>query len=327
MKREALKAVARSPNWIGDAVMALPALLALKREMELWVAGKSWIEELYADAGFAGFITFNSKVQLISGLRGKGFELGILFPNSFSSALLMRLAGVKRLAGYPSDMRGWLLEIKVSPPGKKLHQVDLYRRIAEALVGEANLPLKLPLSPERRERGKELLAKAGFVREAPVVGINPGAFYGSAKCWPAERFRQLVRKLRSRGFQVAVFGSPSEKQLSEFVAGRDGVSFAGWTSVGDLVSILANITLLVTNDSGPMHIANALGVPVVALFGPTDPELTGPYNKPHILIYKNPPCGPCWKRTCPPEKHICMNSIQVEEVEEAVLRLLDGLEG
>ncbi len=327
MKREALKAVARAPNWIGDAVMALPALLALKRKMQLWIAGKSWVEELYADAGFAGFITFSSKAQLLSELKGKGFELGVLFPNSFSSALLMRLAGIKRLAGYPSDMRGWLLEIKVNPPEGKLHQVDRYRRIAEAVVGDANLPFKMPLSPERRERGEKLLAKAGFVKDIPVVGINPGAFYGSAKCWPADRFRQLVVRLRSKGLQVAVFGSPSERQLSNFVAGKEGVSFAGWTSVGDLVAILANIAVLVTNDSGPMHIANSLGRPVVALFGPTDPKLTGPYNKPHILIYKNPPCGPCWKRTCPPEKHICMNSIQVDEVEKAVFALLDGFEG
>ncbi len=317
------KAIARIPNWLGDAVMAIPALKALQKRYQLTVLGKKWAAELYDELNFSEILTFGKRGEIPGLLKEKKIELGVLFTNSFSSALLLKLAGVKKLVGYPADLRGFLLSIKVPLPAEKVHQVDYYKTIAKALVSDADEPLTIQISKEKLEKGEKILKKSGFTFNYPIAGINPGAFYGPAKSWFPERFRELAERLKKRGIQIAVFGAEREKEVSRWIAEGTGVSFAGWTSIGDLMSIFPHLDVLITNDSGPMHLANALGIPVVALFGPTDPELTRPYNPGYVLIYKKPPCGPCKRRTCPREKHICMSSIEVEEVEEATLNLLN----
>lgn len=317
------KVIARIPNWLGDAIMAIPALKALQKHYQLTLLGKKWAAELYAELNFSEILTFEKRREILTLLREKKFDLGVLFTNSFSSALLLKLAGVKKLVGYPADLRGFLLNIKVPLPAEKMHQVDYYRVIAKTLVSHAEDPLTIQISKENLEKGKNILKKSGFTFNYPIVGINPGAFYGPAKSWFPERFKELAGRLKKRGIQIAVFGAEREKEVSRWIAQGTGVSFAGWTSIADLMSIFPHLKVLITNDSGPMHLANAMGIPVVALFGPTDPELTRPYNPGYVMIYKNPPCGPCKRRTCPRKKHICMASIEVEEVEEATLNLLN----
>ncbi len=333
-----MKILVRLPNWVGDAVLALPALETVRRaypDSELWVAGPAWIADLLPRRGFvAGVVpapTGRGPAALRASareLRSRKFDRGILFTNSFGSALELRLAGIPDRWGYARDGRGFLLTRRVPAPASRsgLHQAAYYLNLL-ARLGLAPGPAepRIVVEPGDASRADEMLSRAGRVPGRPLVVLGPGAAYGPAKRWPAARFAELGARLqRDADAEIVLVGAAGEEALSaEVTAGlaRPALDFTGRTTLRELAALLGRARLVVVNDTGPMHIANALGVPVVAVFGPTDPAATGPLRPPAAILKKDVACWPCLYRVCPYD-HRCMIRIEAAEAFEAGRRFL-----
>lgn len=328
-----MKVVVRAPNWIGDSVLALPAIECLSQslpEAQLWVAAKDWVKDIFQSLDFIkGTIPLSSGDDFkglknsAATIRSYDFDAGLLLTNSFASALLFSLAKIPERWGYSRDGRNLLLTKKVSTKKVKnsCHQADYYMKLISELGFQTSSPkLFFPLTEEEKKAAREQLLSFGADLTHPLVILNPGASYGPAKRWPAERVSELGRRLQDR-YQATVLitGSGEEKDLAESIAARmtqEPINLCGQTSLRSLAGLISQSILFVTNDSGPMHLANALKVPVVAVFGPTDPAVTGPYQEPAVVIKKDVPCWPCSYRECPFD-HRCMSSISSEEVYES----------
>ncbi|NPB09157.1 MAG: lipopolysaccharide heptosyltransferase II [Thermodesulfobacteria bacterium] len=314
----------RLPNWVGDAVMATPALLTLARFYpRLALVARPPLLSLFrvfpnvrelepVEAGRRGLLSAARR------LRGR-FETGILFPNSFSSALLFFLARVKNRWGYRTDGRGFLLTRAVSPPKEKLHQRDYYLHLLEALGFEVeDRELRLFLSEAARQRAAALLSDL----PPPRAGLAPGAAFGPAKKWPLSRFRALAYHLRRKGFSLVILGGAAERAAGEELA-RDlsrTRNLCGLTDLATAAAIIETLDLFVSNDSGLMHVAAALKRPQVAIFGSTDPEATGPLNPRAKVVRAEVPCSPCLSRTCA-RGYECFEKIQVSDVLRACLEV------
>jgi heptosyltransferase-2 len=347
-----LNILIRATNWIGDAVMSLPAVRAIRGRFpddRITVLAKPWVAALYEGEssidrvitfeGASGAKDWNAKRELVSRLREGGFDLAILLPNSFESAALVRLAGVKRIVGYARDGRGLLLSdaIPVPKPGEipaheRFYYLELLRRAGLIDASPADwmktVPeIRLDGIHERREKGEELFRALGI--DLPVVGVSPGAAYGSAKRWLPGRFAESAARLANElgSGSVAVFGSPAEKAMCEEVASSaGGRNLAGATSLRDFIAMTAACSVFLTNDSGAMHIASALGVPSVTVFGPTNENATGPTGPAARLVREPVECAPCLKRECPID-HRCMTRVTVDQVVLAAGELLKPKEG
>ncbi len=321
-----------APNWVGDVVMALPAVEALAAAgRELVVLAKPGLRPLLALSPAVYEIVERgpSDRETIARIRGAGCSEAVVLPNSFRSAWLPFRAGIPRRWGYRGSLRSPLLRPAVARPrGPKRHQVEDYRELLEAIAAPAaagGAP-RLTLDGPARAAGDDALARAR-VPEAggPLVGLFPGAEFGPSKRWPVERFGELARALRKRiaGVRLVVLSGPREVWLGvrvfEEAAGAAPVVGADLDLAG-LAGILVRLDLLVTNDSGPMHLAAALGVPCVALFGPTDPERTRPAGDGHEVLYTDRWCSPCFRRRCPLLHHRCLKDIGVERVAAGVER-------
>lgn len=333
-----MKIVVRAPNWIGDSVLSLPALECLGKnypQAEIWVAAKEWVKDIFAALHFVkGVIplppaddlkSLTVSVQTIKKLK---FDIGLLLPNSFSSALLFYLAKIPQRWGYSSDGRNLLLTKWVSPKKQdgSVHQLNCYLDLVSNLGLKTVAPkLSFPLSKKEKMDAKKLLLSLNMDLRRPLVFLHPGASYGPAKRWSVLKFSELASLLQKRKkASFIISGSNDEAQLAESVAmlmREKPVSLAGKTSLLRLASLISNADLFITNDSGPMHLANALHVPVVAIFGPTDPTLTGPYQQPSAVVKKDVPCSPCSYRECPFD-HRCMENIPIEEVFQACQKFL-----
>ncbi len=330
-----MKIVVRIPNWIGDAILARPALDSLAAhfpDAEIAVAAAGWVRDLFGDeGGRPRILNLNGSgsprdMKAAEALRAERFDLGILFTNSFGSALQFRKAGIPARWGYGRDGRGFLLTRAVRPPDPQAeprHQVHYYLDLLGRLGIPAIAPsLRLGLSAAEREEAQRRLRELGAGDGRPLVVFNPGASYGPAKRWPAERFAVLAEHLRrARGARIVLTGSAGESAVTAEIASRmdePPIDLAGRTTLRGLLGIIGEASLFVTNDSGPMHMANALRVPVVAIFGPTEPRATGPFHFPATVLRKDAPCGPCLYRTCPFD-HRCMLAITAEEAFEACL--------
>jgi heptosyltransferase-2 len=330
---EPMKIIVRAPNWVGDAVLALPAVAAVRRGFpgsELWVAARSGAGDIFAAAGLADrTVTLPEGNDLASirqaarELGGRSLDAGLLLTNSFGSALLFYLARIPERWGYAADGRSLLLTraVRRKRPGVPRHHVHYYLDLVAGLGIEASPPeLRLSVSPEDSEAARLRLRELGLDPSRPLVILCPGASYGPAKRWPAERFARTAALLRERrGAEVLVIGSAPELELAESIrsrlAGKPAV-LTGQTSLRELMGLIGRATLLISNDTGPMHLANALGVPVVGVFGPTDPIATGPLRPPSRVVKKDVPCWPCRYRECPLD-HRCMKLILPEEVAAA----------
>lgn len=298
MEERGKEILIRMPNWIGDCIMSIPSLRALSRKYRLILVGKPWLAELFRDQSFFyRIIPFKSIFQ-----RLPGVETGLLFTNSFSSALNFFINGIRRRIGFSTDLRKPLLTDPI-PPKRDIHQVLQYNLLAEYLVGKVDEKMELDVENRKKEIDVIMLPAASK----------------QAKRWGEEKYRLLGEYLKKKGFTVLYLGSKSEEELLKRAAGS--LPFAT-PLMGNLPSTLSRARVVVGNDTGPIHIAVAVGTKVIAIFGPTDPSLTSPWGQKDAYIYKNPPCGPCHRRKCPPSKHICMNSITVEEVFEKTLKLL-----
>jgi heptosyltransferase-2 len=326
----------RATNWIGDAIMSLPALRAVRRrfpEAEITVLARPWVSALYEGEGSidkvlllegaSGARDWRARLHLVRLLRRGHFDLAILFPNSFESAAVVRLAGVKRIIGYARDGRGFLLTEAIPPP--KPGEIAVHERFYYLeLLRRARLIDSIPDTPEIRLDGAAELRAKGEKRfdmlqvKLPAIGVSPGAAYGSAKRWLPERFAESAARLASEmGASVAVFGSAAEKAMCADVArAAHGHNFAGATSLREFIEMTAACRLFLTNDSGAMHIASALGVPSVTVFGPTDETATGPLGPSARLVREPVDCAPCLLRECPID-HRCMTRVTADRVVEA----------
>jgi lipopolysaccharide heptosyltransferase II len=340
------KILIRATNWVGDAVMSLPAIRAVSArfpEAHITVLARPWVADLYARettihrvipySAASGFRNLSAKLGMARALRAEKFDCAILFQNAFEAAAIVRLAGIPRRIGYARDGRAALLTDPIPVPKagdtashQRFYYLELLRR--------AHLIDEIPKVDAIRLEGGEAAACEGKQQfeshgiASPVIGVSPGAAYGNAKRWLPERFAQAALEVAgSCGGSVAVFGSLGERKLCQLVADmieRGGVSasnLAGETALREFIEMAAACRVFLTNDSGAMHIASALGVPTVAVFGATDDSATGPTGPLARVVREPVECSPCLLRECPID-HRCMTRVTAQQVSGAALQLL-----
>jgi heptosyltransferase-2 len=335
---ESMKIAVRAPNWVGDSILALPAMSTLKQnfpDAELWLVAHDWVKDLFSMSDlFTGVLPLSKKSGFktvrdsAKNLRDCRFDLGLLFTNSFASAVVFYMAKIPQRWGYKKDGRGLLLTKGIPVPRRKnrRHQTQYYTDLLMGL-GLREIPgnFSLKVSPAEKAEAEDWLKARHICGEEPVVILNPGAYYGSAKRWPPERYAQVASLFQEKNHaQVLIIGSEDEAPLAESISSLMKTPphiLTGKTSLCELAALLSLADLFITNDSGPMHMANALKTPLVALFGPTEPSITGPVRPPASVIHKGAPCWPCWYRECPFD-HRCMLAISPEEVFEEGKRYL-----
>jgi len=330
------KILVRATNWVGDAVMSLPALRALRLRYpsaHIAILAKPWVGDLYGREPFCDEVIAYSPKSLKEkwaagrALASRGFDMAILLQNAFEAAVVAYAARIPERIGYARDGRSLLLTkaIPVPKPGaherfyylELLHRAGILDRVPESDA------IRLDGASAARAVGLERFAKLGM--GAAIVGVSPGAAYGSAKRWIPEHFSEAASRVASElGAEVAIFGSAAERDVCETVARGVTVpvhNFAGETSLGEYIELAAACTAYLTNDSGPMHIASALGLPTVAIFGATNHVTTGPTGPLARVVRENVECSPCLKRECPID-HRCMTRVSAERVALTALDLL-----
>ena len=335
----------RCTNWIGDAVMSLAALRELRRlesKAHLTLVAREWVAPIFAGQGIADhLVTLENRSLGLSrlfrkGRQLRGFDTAVLLQNAFGAALLALIAGIPNRIGYTTDNRRFLLTRGVKPRTNHLgcHQIfyylDLLFQAGISPVDYLNTPSFQPdisLTPSREclEAADSLLHDMGADRSKPLVAVNPGATFGSAKRWFPQRYGEVSDRLISEiGAEILLIGSTSERSIAEEIqAGmrHSPCSLVGLTQLSTLIGVLARCQLFVGNDSGPMHLAAALGIPQVAIFGSTDEVATGPFNQKAVVIHKHVECSPCLLRECPIDLR-CFNRIHPDEVYETARQVL-----
>ena len=327
----------RATNWVGDAVMCVPALASLRTRYPKahiaalarpWVAGlygKELIDELIPYTAAKGWKELGAKRSLAHQLRQQKFDAAILFQNAFEAAALVRMARIPVRIGYARDGRSLLLTHPVTVPQtgeipnhQRYYYLELLRRagILQELP-EVN-EIRLPGIERLRAEGLAKLKAQGWNR--PLIGVSPGAAYGTAKRWLPDSFVQAAVELAGKlNAGVGVFGSEDERELCQGItlqieaAGFPATNFAGATSLAEFVQLAAAAEVFLTNDSGAMHIASALGVPVIAVFGATDHVATGPTGELARVVREPVECAPCLLRECPID-HRCMTAVSAHRV-------------
>lgn len=325
----------RSTNWIGDAVMTAPALRAVREsfpEAQITVVANPLVARLFefhpdcdrvmifdkkgAHNGLAGFWAF------CKALRRERFDLAILFQNAIEAGFMAALSGIPRRMGYVTDGRRFLLNypVAIGDAEQHLHHTDYYLAMLKQYGIEASEKVqRLVLRPEEESWAQSVLP-AG-----PIAAINPGAAYGSAKRWIPERFAAVGDFLQEAyGMTVVLTGGPGEAEIGADIAQAMQVkplNFIGKTDVRQMMALLAASDLVVTNDSGPMHVAAAFDVPLVAIFGPTDHTTTSPFVERWRMVRQPVDCSPCLLRQCPTD-HRCMQRVTAEHVQDAIRDLL-----
>ncbi|MBW2309747.1 MAG: lipopolysaccharide heptosyltransferase II [Deltaproteobacteria bacterium] len=335
---EIQKILVRATNWVGDAVLITPSLVALKKTFphaQITVLANPWVLPLLVnhpavdrtiiiDKGTGLLCSMGKLTRIISNLRNEGFDLAVLFQNAFEAAFLASMGGVRYRIGYNTDGRGFLLTHTVIRDEHILgvHQVDYYLGLIEAMGWqvEGREP-SLFLNVGDIETTSLMLSSHGIEDHHVIVGLNPGATYGSAKRWPEERFAAIGDWAVERwNATVILFGSSSERDIGLRVSRRmqhAPINLCGLTTLGEVMALIKRCNFFVTNDSGLMHIAAAFHVPLVALFGPTNHITTGPVSETATIVRHAFDCSPCLKETCPLD-HRCMLSIEPDEVWDAM---------
>lgn len=331
--------IVRMPNWLGDLIMATPILADLRNhwpeakitamcqgQVGTLLEADPHLNEIFAFRKPSGWIHHRHIADIIDPLRQGHYDLGILLTNSFSSAWWFWRGNVQNRVGYATHWRRLLLNVPVSASHQEnQHQVVTYKKLLAPLgIPVSNTAPCLYLKEEELVEVQRTLAHCGVLPEQIIVGVNPGAAYGSAKCWLPERFRQVVEKLLKNPKVVVLFfgdkaGLPLVNDICLGLPERV-INLAGKTTLRELMAFIHECDVFLTNDSGPMHMASALGIPLVALFGSTSDTATGPYRK-GTVIHKHVECSPCYRRTCPIDFR-CMKRIEVEEVYQELQKLI-----
>jgi heptosyltransferase-2 len=332
------KILVRSTNWIGDAVMATPALGAIRAAFpssEIVLAANPVVAQLMSPHPFCDRVIVYDKQGAHRGILGllsfsqvlarEGFHLAILLQNAIEAAIIARMARIKARAGYRTDGRGLLLThgVRISAEIRQMHHTEYYLHMLEGLgIPAAGKDVRLQCTDEEIGWARQKLG------DGPWAAINPGAAYGAAKRWYPDRFARVAERLASDyGYKILLVGGPGEAEIGleiEREMSLPPLNMIGLTSVRQMMALLASVDLVVTNDSGPMHVAAAFDRPLVALFGPTDHTTTSPVCSRAKIVRNETECAPCLKRECPID-HRCMVNISVTDVLEAVDVLLrDG---
>jgi lipopolysaccharide heptosyltransferase II len=348
-----VKILVRATNWVGDAIMALPALRVVRAKFadaHIAILARPYVADIYrgqdvcddliaydprgAEKGFAG------RERLAARLRSEKFDTALLLQNAFDAAWLAWRAGIPERIGYARDGRGILLTKSIAvpkageiPAHEQFYYLELVRRAGWAGQVEGAHEILLAVSPEAGEAAERKLIEAGVKSRAdgaaaPLrVAIGAGASYGSAKCWLPERFAEVANRLMAEsGAEIILFGTAGEMAVSDaIVAGmkRKPIDLTGKTAIAELPALLSRCQLFIGNDSGAMHVASAVGLPVVAIFGPTDPFGTAPVTPKCTIVQEKPYCSPCFLRQCPTD-HRCMTRVSAESVTLAARAWLAG---
>lgn len=339
-----MKILVRAPNWVGDAVMAIPALEAIRRSHpgdEVSILARPVIAEVFADQPFADRVLpydyrglhrgWLGREKLAAQLRREKFDCAVLLQNAFDAAWLAWRSGIPERIGYARDARSLFLTKAIPVPREgeiprqeSHYYLELLHRAGWIQPFRAIPPVHLLIPPEARARAESKLRSAGAKENGWRCAIAPGASYGAAKCWPPERFAQLADRLISEcGADVIFFGTPGEKEIASRIRANmkeSAVSLVGETSMRDLAALFASCSLFIGNDSGAMHVAAAAGLPVIGIFGSTDPEGTAPVTEQFTLIREAVSCNPCFLRSCPVD-HRCMTRISAESVLQSAVRV------
>ena len=339
-----MKILVRAPNWVGDAVMAIPALETIRHTRagdEICVLARPVVADLLSEQPFADRILrydFRGKnrgwlgrEKLIAELRKEKFDIAVLLQNAFEAAWLAWRSDIPERIGYARDARGPLLTkaIRVPREGEiprheSPYYLELLRRAGWLAALPEIPPIRLFVSEEARKAGESRLRSATTKENAWRCAIAPGASYGAAKCWPPERFALLADRLISEsGADVIFFGTPGEKDIAARICSNmksRAASLVGETSMRDLPALFASCSAFIGNDSGAMHVAAAVGLAVIGIFGPTDPKGTSPMTEQFTLIREAVSCSPCFLRMCPVD-HRCMNRITVDSVFSAATQI------
>jgi len=331
----------RGTNWIGDVVMTLPAIAAVREAYpgaRISILVKPWVADLLrispdvdevlvyerpgVHAGLGGLL------RLVRELKARKFDMAILLQNAIEAAIIAWLARIPVRAGYSTDARGPLLThaVKRSDEILRVHQTLYYLEMLNAFGLEASRKDPKLVTGEEDQVLSDRILKQRGVAEAPfLIGMAPGAAYGPAKRWFPERFASVADRLIEKfSARVLIFGSSGDHEVARSVqekAKNALVDLTGETSLREAISLIARCRLFVSNDSGLMHVAGALGVPTVAIFGSTNPLTTSPVGRKSVVITNNAPCSPCLKETCPTD-FICMDLITADEVYDTAASLL-----
>ncbi len=325
----AKRIIIRMPNWLGDCVMAAPvieSIRALLPNAKIDVAIKDNMAGLGAILPAVDNVIAlpekggSQRGGAIKSALKAGYDLLILLPNSFRSAWEFYDRSIPVRIGYAGGFRSFLLTNPVAPPVRRsLHQVEYYRKIVSSLFPD--LPNVAPII-EIPKSATQIIESLLPRSDKPLVGIGFGATYGTAKMWPVERFAQTIDRI-SASADVVLLGAESERGIEREIMEKttsNPTSLVGKTDIIELAAALKKMSLFITNDSGPMHLASVVGADTVALFGPTSPDETRPWVGGEI-IYHNADCSPCWKRNCDTD-HRCMESISVDEVVHLAMKKL-----
>jgi heptosyltransferase-2 len=333
------KILVRATNWVGDAVMSLPALRALRGrfpESHIAILAKPWVADLYRREPFCDEMipyapkSTREKLAMGRALKQRGFNCAILLQNAFEAAAIALAAGIPERIGYARDGRSPLLTKAIAvpkpgeiPPHERFYYLELLHRAGILDELPENDRIQLDGAPEAREAGRARFAGLNFGPR--VIGLSPGAAFGSAKRWLPERFAEAANRVAEQtGASVAIFGSREERELCAAVAQAIQAplkNFAGETTLGEFIEMAAACSLYLSNDSGAMHIASALGVPSVTVFGATNDITTGPTGLVARIVREPVECSPCMKRECPID-HRCMTRVTADRVAETALELL-----
>ncbi len=331
----------RGTNWIGDVVMTLPALAAIRArwpQARISVLAKPWVADVYRlSPDIDEVIVFEEsgrhakargKIRLAGELRQKRFDCAILLQNAIEAAIIATLAGIPRRAGYNSDGRGLLLthSVRRTEAIRRVHQIDYYLEMARAL-GCPPVTREALLQPggEYGALAEALFSRFGIAANIPMIGVSPGAAYGPAKRWFPERFAAVADALiEEYHAQAIVFGSGGDRPSAAEVQKNSRhrlIDISGKTNLREAIALISRCSVFISNDSGLMHVSGALGVPTVAIFGSTNPTTTSPAGQKSVVIHHDVACSPCLKPVCPTDFQ-CMKLITAAEVAETARRLL-----
>jgi heptosyltransferase-2 len=333
----------KGTNWVGDTIISFPAVYSLRHlfpKAHITVLTKSHLTGLWkANTDLDEVIPYDmptgagrvfGEMRIARLVREKEIDLAVIFPRSFSSAWMVFLGGIPHRIGYKGEGRDWFLTERIGRTPELLcqHRMYYYLHLVEHLGRCPSPSLPSLFLNGNQESWSNAFLSQHDLKDTVLIGFNPGATYGDAKCWPSERFVELGRRLKKGyGASILIFGSsrPQEKALNVMIAqgiGEGCLNLSGETSLLQLAALLRHCRVLATNDTGTMHIAAAMGTRVVAIFGPTDPQTTSPLGEGHVVVRKKVSCSPCLKRICP-EDHRCMDLITVDEVYKSIGMHLD----
>ncbi len=349
MQTNIKKILVRGANWIGDSVMSVPAMRELRRifpDAKITLHTRTWADGVFRDASFIDeIVTYDRHKWVIKDildnsqfLKTDGYDLAVLFPNSFESALTSFLTRIPRRIGYNKDARGLLLTDPIAVPEWKnrrhesFYYLNLVAEVERLVLGRETVSHSVPsstieISDERRIAARQQLADFGVDLSRKTVALGVGSTNSRAKRWPAERYAELNDRLqRELEVNVLLVGSKDEADVAgtvETQAFKKPLNIVGQTNMDEVAAILSEIDLLISNDMGLAHLAPAVGAETIVIFGPTNPETTAPFSENAHILRHQVECSPCMLRDCPID-HRCMTRVSVDEVFARATGVLDA---